>query len=68
MRAARRSRSAAIQRVPIWLVYALALVPAIAYFYLAVVDQLGADPLKLLEKALGLWALRFLIGALAITP
>ena len=31
-------------------------------------DQLGADPQKTLERTLGLWALRFLIAALAITP
>ena len=31
-------------------------------------DQLGADPQKTLERTLGLWALRFLILCLAITP
>jgi sulfoxide reductase heme-binding subunit YedZ len=31
-------------------------------------DQLGADPQKTLERLLGLWALRFLILCLAITP
>ncbi len=38
------------------------------YFYLGLTDQLGADPQNTLERALGLWALRFLILALAITP
>ena len=33
-----------------------------------VTDQLGADPLKVLERSLGLWALRFLVLGLAITP
>lgn len=55
-------------RVPPWLVYAAGLVPAIWYFYLGVTDQLGAEPMKMLERSLGLWALRFLIAALAITP
>ena len=31
-------------------------------------DQLGADPMKVLERTLGLWALRFLIVGLAVTP
>jgi sulfoxide reductase heme-binding subunit YedZ len=31
-------------------------------------DQLGADPQKTLERLLGLWALRFLILTLAVTP
>jgi sulfoxide reductase heme-binding subunit YedZ len=43
-------------------------VPAAWTFYLAVSDQLGADPLKVLERSLGLWALRFLVAGLAITP
>ena len=51
-----------------WGLYALGLVPAVWTFYLAVSDQLGADPLKVLERALGLWALRFLVVGLAITP
>jgi sulfoxide reductase heme-binding subunit YedZ len=44
------------------------LVPAVWYVYLGVTDQLGADPLKTLERSLGVWALRFLIAALAVTP
>lgn len=51
-----------------WGLYALGLVPAAWTFYLAVSDQLGADPLKTLERSLGLWALRFLVVGLAITP
>src|SRR5262249_11443252 len=31
-------------------------------------DQLGADPQKTLERTLGVWALRFLIICLAVTP
>jgi sulfoxide reductase heme-binding subunit YedZ len=44
------------------------MMPAAWTFYLAVVDQLGADPMKTLERTLGLWALRFLVAGLAITP
>lgn len=51
-----------------WALYALGLTPAAWTFYLAVMDQLGADPLKVLERSLGLWALKFLVLGLAITP
>lgn len=44
------------------------MVPAAWAFYLGFTDQLGADPVKSLEHTLGLWALRFLIVGLAITP
>lgn len=49
-------------------IYVVGLIPAVAYFYLGIMDQLGADPMKTLERALGLWSLRFLIIGLAITP
>jgi sulfoxide reductase heme-binding subunit YedZ len=42
--------------------------PAIWTFYAGLANQLGADPMRTLEQTLGLWALRFLIVALAITP
>jgi sulfoxide reductase heme-binding subunit YedZ len=41
---------------------------AVWIFYQAVTGQLGADPVRGLEHALGLWALRFLVLGLAITP
>lgn len=49
-------------------IYMAGMLPAIWYFYLGITDQLGADPQKTLERLLGLWALRFLILSLAITP
>jgi methionine sulfoxide reductase heme-binding subunit len=49
-------------------IYIAGLLPAVWYFYLGPMDQLGADPQKTLERLLGLWALRFLILCLAITP
>ncbi len=51
-----------------WAIYLLGLTPAVWTFYFGVMDQLGADPLKVLERSLGDWALRFLIAALAVTP
>jgi sulfoxide reductase heme-binding subunit YedZ len=49
-------------------VYWLGAMPAIWAFYLAISDQLGADPMKSLERLLGLWALRFLVIGLCVTP
>ena len=49
-------------------IYVVGLMPAVWTFYLGVMDQLGADPQNVLERTLGLWALRFLILTLAITP
>lgn len=49
-------------------IYIVGTVPAAWTFYAAISDQLGADPLKVLERSLGLWALRFLIVSLAISP
>ena len=49
-------------------IYIAGMVPAVWTFYLGLTDQLGADPQNTLERTLGLWALRFLIVALAITP
>lgn len=68
---------AAAAALPRWLtgadpvrrtIYIVGFVPAIWYFYLGITDQLGADPQNALERILGLWALRFLIASLAITP
>src|SRR5262245_11022341 len=49
-------------------IYIVGMLPAVSTFYFGLTDQLGADPQKALERTLGLWALRFLIVCLAITP
>jgi sulfoxide reductase heme-binding subunit YedZ len=49
-------------------IYIAGMQPAVWAFYAGVTNQLGADPMRTLEQTLGLWALRFLIVALAITP
>jgi sulfoxide reductase heme-binding subunit YedZ len=49
-------------------IYIVGMMPAVWTFYLGIMDELGADPQKTLERTLGLWALRFLILGLAITP
>src|SRR5262249_1457047 len=62
-------RSLALGRDPVRrAIYILGMLPAVSTFYLGLTDQLGADPQKTLERTLGLWALRFLIVCLAVTP
>jgi len=43
-------------------------IPAIELLYLGVNDQLGAEPVRALEHGLGLWAMRFLLATLALSP
>lgn len=62
-----RAKRSALRISP-WIIYLVGIMPAVRYFYLGVTDDLGADPMKTLERFLGLWALRFLVFCLAITP
>lgn len=64
----KRSVQRTLNAAPRWPLYALGAIPGVWIFWLALNDRLGADPVKELEHALGLWALRFLIAALAVTP
>jgi len=52
----------------VWLLYALGLVPAAWGFWLGATGRLPGNPVKEFEHLLGLWALRFLVATLAITP
>jgi sulfoxide reductase heme-binding subunit YedZ len=56
------------QSASVWALYAIGLLPAAWTFYLGATDQLGADPVKTFELFLGLWAIRFLILTLAVSP
>lgn len=63
----------AVIRVPYnawlgWGIYGAGLLPALWCFWLAANNQLGANPVKEFEHLLGLWALRFLILTLLVTP
>ncbi len=55
-------------RLPKLAVYAVGFVPAVWLFGEGFADALGADPIATLERSLGLWAMRFLLASLAITP
>jgi methionine sulfoxide reductase heme-binding subunit len=61
-------KSFALPQVPKIAVYLVGFIPAVWLFYAGITDQLGADPMRYLEQALGLWALRFLVATLTITP
>ncbi|MCQ2004430.1 protein-methionine-sulfoxide reductase heme-binding subunit MsrQ [Rhizobium sp. NRK18] len=61
-------RNRTLRSAVIWLLYAVSFVPAAWYFYQAATGALGADPIKTYEHLLGIWALRFLIATLLVTP
>lgn len=58
----------AARRLPSWLIYIGSLGYAGWMLWLGLNNQLGAEPVKALEHALGEAALYFLVGGLAITP
>ncbi len=49
-------------------VYGIGLAPAAWSFFLGATNSLGADPVRSFEDLLGVWALRFLILGLLVTP
>jgi methionine sulfoxide reductase heme-binding subunit len=57
-----------LKRIPVLPLYAVALLPAAWLFYQAFTEQLGADPMRSLEQGLGLWALRYMLATLSVTP
>jgi sulfoxide reductase heme-binding subunit YedZ len=57
-----------LRRVPAWVVYPLALVPLAVLVWSAATDGLGADPVRVLERELGLRGLQFLLAGLLVTP
>jgi methionine sulfoxide reductase heme-binding subunit len=57
-----------LRKVPAWPIYVLAPILPAWWYYQALNNQLGADPVKTLEHSIGLLGLKFLIVALAITP
>jgi methionine sulfoxide reductase heme-binding subunit len=63
-----KSFNAALRRLPRFVVYVLGFCPAAWLFWLGLEDRLGPEPVRALEHGLGLWALRFLLAALAVTP
>lgn len=56
------------QSCSVWALYIIGLLPAGWAFYLGATNQLGADPVKIFERFLGLWGIRFLLLTLLVTP
>ncbi|MCQ8239637.1 protein-methionine-sulfoxide reductase heme-binding subunit MsrQ [Rhizosaccharibacter radicis] len=69
-KAAKRGRSGGLFASRWWLpaLYVAGFVPAGWFFFLGATNHLGADPVRTFEHVLGLWALRFVILALLVTP
>ena len=60
--------NAPLRKIPVWVVYLIGLVPLGLMINGVFANTLGADPVAALEHQTGIWALRFLIAALVITP
>jgi sulfoxide reductase heme-binding subunit YedZ len=62
------SLNAVLRRVPAWAAYGLGLVPLGVLVWQAGSSALGIDPVKMLERQLGLTALQLLLAGLLVTP
>ena len=51
-----------------YLIWLLAPLPVFRLFYLALNDNLGANPIEFVERSTGTWALVFLMLTLSMTP
>jgi sulfoxide reductase heme-binding subunit YedZ len=56
------------RRVPPWAVYAAGTVPLLLLVVQAMTGVLGPDPVKVIERSLGLYALQFFIATLCVSP
>ncbi|WP_457647322.1 protein-methionine-sulfoxide reductase heme-binding subunit MsrQ [Profundibacter sp.] len=57
-----------LKRVPAWPLYIVGPLPVIWLYYLGLTNQLGADPVKVIEQQLGLIGLQLIVAGLMITP
>lgn len=57
-----------LRRVPPWTVYAASAVWCGWLFYLAAAGRMGPEPIKALEHAYGIYALKLIVAILLITP
>ncbi len=60
--------NAKLRRLPVWLLYAVAVLPPAWYLYSALTGGLGVDPVKALEWKIGKLGLQVLVFVLAVTP
>lgn len=57
-----------VRKIPVWTVYLLGALPLVGIIWLTVTGGYGPDPVRGIEHGLGLWAMRFLLAALCVTP
>ncbi len=58
----------ALKRIRWWLIFLASLTPLFFVIYQVLFDQLGADPAQAIVLVTGIWALRFILITLAVTP
>lgn len=58
----------ALRAVPTWVIYPLGLLPVIWLFWQGAAGHLGADPVKAVERELGLLGLQLIVAGLCISP
>ena len=56
------------RRVPAWTIYVAGTTPPVWLLWAGASGGLGADPVKAIERTLGLWALKLIVAGLCITP
>lgn len=63
-----RSLPSRKRNISIWLLYIVGFMPALWNFYLGATGQIPGNSVKVFEHLLGIWALRYLLVTLSITP
>ena len=58
----------ALRRVPAWSIYVVAAIWVAWMFYLAATNQMGPEPINVLEREYGAMGFKLLIAGLAVTP
>ena len=54
--------------IGVWALYAAGLLPAAYWFWLGATGRIPGNAVKEFEHVLGIWALRFLLATLTVTP
>lgn len=57
-----------VRRIPVWPIYLIAALPPAWLFWQGLQGNLGADPVKAIERQMGELALQLIVAGLCITP
>jgi methionine sulfoxide reductase heme-binding subunit len=60
--------NSALRVLPSWVLYPIGLLPVIWLFWQGAVGHLGADPVKAVERELGLLGLQLIVAGLCVSP